>query len=95
MATILVVDDEPDIRELITDVLAVAGHKVQTAAHGAEALDMVRQQPFDLALVDIWLPGLNGLDLLAQLRNLVPKMPVVIITCRPAYETAMRAWRGV
>lgn len=94
MATILVVDDEPDIRRLLTETFALEGHKVQTAANGSDALDMVRQRAFDLALVDIWLPDRNGLDLLAQLRGLAPQMPVVVITCRPAYETAMRAWRG-
>ncbi len=94
MATVLVVDDEPDIRGLLTEILTGEGHQVQAAAQGSEALDMVRQRTFDLALVDIWLPGLNGLNLLAQFRDLAPEMPVVIITCRPAYETAMQAWRG-
>jgi DNA-binding response OmpR family regulator len=91
MATILVVDDEPDIRSLLTDLLAPEGHIVHTTANGSDALHMVQSKTFDLALVDIWLPGMSGIELLEHLKDLAPDMPVVIITCRPAYETAVQA----
>jgi len=93
MADILVIDDEPDIRQLLADVLASEGHKVQTVADGDAALDLLRRQPFDLALVDIWLPGVHGLELVHRLRELAPDLPLVLITARPALETAVLALR--
>jgi len=94
MATILVVDDDPDIRNLLTDFLTSEHYMVQTAADGSDALHMVQSRAFDLALVDIWLPGMSGIELLEQLKSLAPDMPVLIITCRPAYETAVQALRS-
>lgn len=93
MATILIVDDEQDVCVLLTDALSLDGHTVYTAVNGLDALDMVRYRHFDLALVDIWLPGLNGIELLERLKSLAPDTPVVIITCRPARETAVLALR--
>jgi DNA-binding NtrC family response regulator len=80
MATILVVDDDPDIRSLLTDFLTSEDYVVQTAADGSDALHMVQSRAFDLALVDIWLPGMPGIELLEHLKDLAPEMPVVIIT---------------
>jgi DNA-binding response OmpR family regulator len=94
MATILVVDDDSDIRSLLTDFLTNENHLIQTAADGSEALHMVESRPFDLALVDIWLLGMSGIELLEHLRDLAPEMPVVVITCHPAYETAVQALRS-
>lgn len=93
MALILVVDDEPDIQRLLTEILNLEGHAVHTAADGLEALHRVRRQCFDLALVDIWLPGLNGIELLNRLKHARPTLPVIIITCRPAYMTCVLALR--
>jgi CheY-like chemotaxis protein len=80
MATILIVDDEPDIQGLLTETLTLEGHTVQTAANGLDALNKAQSRSFDLALVDIWLPGMSGIELLERLKDLVPEMPVIIIT---------------
>jgi len=93
MATILVIDDEQDICVLLTHALTPEGHKVQTVADGDAALDLLRRQPFALALVDIWLPGVHGLDLVQRLRELAPDLPLVLMTARPAIETAVLALR--
>jgi DNA-binding NarL/FixJ family response regulator len=93
MATILIVDDEQDVCDLLTTVLSPDGHTVHTAVSGLEVLDMVRCQHFDLALLDVWMRGLNGIELLERLKGLAPNMPVVIITGRPACETAVLALR--
>lgn len=94
MAKILIVDDDRDLCTMLVDGLSLKGHILQTAADGSEALDLVRRQVFDLALIDIWMPKLNGIELLGELRDLAPEMPVVIITVRPTYETAVQALRG-
>jgi len=84
MAAILVVDDDPDTRSLLTDILTPEGHTVHPIANGLEASDLVRRQSFDLALVDLWLPGLNGLDLVQRLRETAPGLPLMLLTARPA-----------
>ena len=76
MATILVVDDEPDIRTLLFEILTGDGHTIHMAADGGEALTEAQSCSFDLALVDIWLPKPNGIKLLNQLKRLAPEMPV-------------------
>jgi DNA-binding NarL/FixJ family response regulator len=63
------------------------------AANGLEALDEVQRRAFDLALVDIWLPDLTGLELLERLKDLAPGMQVILITCRPTRKTAVLALR--
>jgi len=92
MATILVIDDEADIRALLSETLALDGHRVHAVTDGAEALAFLRQQPFDLALVDIWLPGLNGLELVHRLRELAPGLPLVIMTW--TWQRSGPRWRA-
>ncbi len=94
MATILVVDDDRDICNLLTDVLEGEGYAVQAVMDGQAALSALRHQPFDLALVDILLPGLSGLDLLKRLKEQVPAMPVILITCKQDPETILQALRA-
>lgn len=67
-ATILVVDDEAMIRRLLTKFLTLRGYRVQAAQHGAEALAMVAQEPPDLVILDMYMPGMNGLEVLRELR---------------------------
>ena len=80
-AAILVVDDDPDVRRYVADLLAEAGYAVTAAASGGEALDLVRAgSALDLALIDFAMPGLNGLETSERLRALKPDIPVVIMT---------------
>jgi DNA-binding response OmpR family regulator len=94
MAKILIVDDDRDLCSMLVDALSLNGHILQIAANGLEALDMIQRQVFDLALVDIWMPKLNGIELLEKLKDLAPGMPVVLITVHPTYETVVQALRG-
>ena len=79
MKTILVVDDEPKIVELARDYLEHAGFAVRTAADGRAALDVARREHPDLIVLDLGLPGLDGLDVTRQLRR-DSNLPVIMLT---------------
>jgi two-component system, OmpR family, alkaline phosphatase synthesis response regulator PhoP len=81
MKTILVVDDEPKIVELARDYLEHAGYAVLTAADGQAALERVRRQPPDLVVLDLGLPGLDGLAVTREVRR-HGDLPIVILTAR-------------
>jgi two-component system response regulator (stage 0 sporulation protein F) len=80
MASILVIDDEPIIRALLRTVLEGAGHTVTEATNGREALALYRQQPADLVVTDIYMPELNGLDLILELTREFPNVKVIAIS---------------
>jgi DNA-binding response OmpR family regulator len=81
MARILVVDDEPEIIRLVADYLADAGFTVATARSGDEALRVARHDPVDLVVLDLGLPGLDGLDVTRELRR-ASDVPIVMLTAR-------------
>ena len=77
---ILIVDDEPALREILASVLADEGYAVQTAADGRSALDLIAAAPPDLVITDISMPCLDGWGLLAQVRHDDPTLPVLLIS---------------
>ncbi len=79
---ILLVDDDPSVREMLTRVLAGEGYGVRAAANGAEALDVVAASHCDLVLLDLNMPVKNGWDTFERLTAENPLMPVIIITAR-------------
>ena len=81
MATILIVDDEPKIVRLVADYLADAGFGVMTARTGDEALMRVRTQTPDLVVLDLGLPGLDGLDVTRAIRR-AGELPIIMLTAR-------------
>lgn len=93
MKQILIVEDDPDLREVLGELLTESGFSVTTVKDGLEALWEVQRQRFDLVLLDIWLPRLNGLELLAEMhaRQLLPK--VIVMTGDNTPETLLRAVR--
>ncbi len=92
---ILIVDDEPDIRELIAGVLEDEGYSVRTAATAERALEEVRQRAPGLVVVDVWLQGsdMDGLSLLRFLKSVDELMPVIVISGHGNIETAVAAIR--
>ncbi|MDP8266877.1 MAG: response regulator [Candidatus Aceula meridiana] len=85
---ILVVDDEPDILKVIIFRLQKDGFEVKTASEGHQAMEIVRAEKFDLVLLDITLPGLNGYEICSQIKadeNLKP-IPVLFITASTPSE---------
>lgn len=90
--TILVVDDEEDIRDSLKGILKDEGFAVELAANGSEALDRVETAMPDLILLDIWMEGTEqGLDVLAGLKKKYPVLPVVMISGHGTIETAVTA----
>ena len=88
---LLVVDDERSIRDILAQVLGYEGYEVTTASSGGEALNTYRQRPFDLVLLDVKMQGIDGLDTLAQLRQLDPEARVVMISGHGTISTAVQA----
>jgi len=89
--TILVVDDEKDIRISLTGILEDEGYQVVTAASGNEALEKLREDLPDLVLLDIWMPGMDGLETLEKIKKLLVHITVIMISGHGTIETAVRA----
>ncbi len=89
--TILVVDDEKDIRTSLTGILEDEGYQVTTASSGVEAIESIHQDIPDLVLLDIWMPGLDGLETLEKLKILFPHITVIMISGHGTIETAVRS----
>ena len=90
-ARVLVVDDDPDMRALLADVLGDEGYAVEGVANGAEALIRLRAESFAAIILDKNMPGLSGLDLLPGLRTMCPGTPVILITAFGDVSTYMDA----
>lgn len=88
---ILIVDDEADIRESLSGILEDEGYQVRTAPDGQAALDAVTERVPSLVLLDIWMPGMDGLEVLSRLKRRVPDLPVVMISGHGTIETAVQA----
>lgn len=93
MSRILVVDDDRVTRHVLTRVLTEAGFETAVAEDGVEALNALRNQRFDLLLLDVWMPRLSGLDVLARLRTRKDKPRVVVMTSDDTPETMLSAVR--
>ncbi|NLI81374.1 MAG: sigma-54-dependent Fis family transcriptional regulator [Deltaproteobacteria bacterium] len=90
---ILVVDDEPGILQSLKGVLQDEGYRVSVAANGQEALGELQKDMADLMLLDIWMPGMDGLAVLEEVKKKFPMMPVIIISGHGNIETAVKATR--
>ncbi|MCE5243909.1 MAG: sigma-54-dependent Fis family transcriptional regulator, partial [Desulfobacteraceae bacterium] len=90
---ILVVDDEASILQSLQGVLQDEGFRVGTADCGEDALEEVRRDLPDLVILDIWMPGVDGLTVLGELKKTYPSLPVIIISGHGNIETAVKATR--
>src|SRR3989337_1527769 len=92
---VLVVDDEADIRELVSGVLEDEGYAVRTAADGGGPLDAIEERRPSLVLLDVWLQGskLDGLQLLEQIKRRDPTLPILMISGHGNLDTAVAAIR--
>jgi DNA-binding NtrC family response regulator len=90
-ARILVVDDDENIRKVITTILADEGYTVESADTAKKAIETTKRRFFNLALIDIRLPDMEGIELLARMRDSTPRMRKIIITGYPTLQNAIEA----
>src|SRR5258705_13746802 len=90
-ARVLVVDDERSILQLLNEALTLWGYKVTTAPTGRDALEALRTGVFHVAMTDIRMPDMSGLDLLRQIKTLDESIEVVVMTGYPAISSAVEA----
>src|SRR3954453_20515873 len=83
---VLVVDDEPVLAELVSMALRYEGWDIATAGDGASALAAAREQAPDVVVLDVMLPDMSGLDVLAQLRQQIPGLPLLLLTAKDSVE---------
>ncbi|MEW6077697.1 MAG: sigma-54 dependent transcriptional regulator [Thermodesulfobacteriota bacterium] len=89
--TVLIVDDEPSILQPFEGLLTDEGFEVITASNGYEALKIIGQDPPDIVLLDIWMPGIDGIETLKEIRATNPHIPVIMVTGHGTIETAVNA----
>ena len=87
---ILVVDNDADIRALLSELLSEEGYEVTTASGGRQAISILDQDRFDLIITDIMMPEVNGMEVLLAARQIDPECPVIMITGYPSAETIER-----
>jgi DNA-binding NtrC family response regulator len=92
-ASILVIDDEEIMREILETLLSREGYQVRLAATAAEGLELARSMPFDAAIVDVMMPGMDGVTALDEIRKIDDDLPVLMITAYASVENAIAAMK--
>ncbi len=90
---ILLVDDEANVRTVFSDVLKRAGYRVKLVEDGHEAIKELEQKTYNLALVDLRMPKMGGIQVLESLKKIKPELPVIIYTGYGSVTTAVEAMR--
>ncbi len=93
-SVIHVVDDEPIIHEVLGQLLTAEGYEVENSSSGEEALSKLEEQTADLILLDLFMPGLDGLTVLKRIRERDPQATVIIITAYASVESALEAMKN-
>ena len=88
---ILIIDDEKNIVSSLKGILADEGYDVSVADDGLDALDMIQSDPPDLLLLDIWLPGMDGIEVLKTVKTYHPNIEVLIMSGHGTIDTAVKA----
>lgn len=91
MSKILVVDDEQGIREVLSGILEDEGHEVFAVEDGIEGLQLLKTEPIDLVLLDVWLPNMGGIDVLKRIKTDYPETQVIIISGHGNIDLAVKA----
>lgn len=96
--SVLIVDDEPDNCMSLCDILQDFGYEVETATDGETAVELIRSRPFDVALLDLRMPGMDGLELYRKIRELRPETVAIVLTAYASSDMAQEietagAWR--
>ena len=91
--SILVIDDEEIMREILETLLSREGYDVRLASHAAEGLELARSVPFDAVIVDVMMPGMDGITALDEIKKLDEDLPVLMITAFASVENAIAAMK--
>ncbi len=91
--SVLVVDDEPGMREFLEIMLTKEGYEVSIASNGEEAIEKIGKESFDLAIVDIQMPGINGIEVLRNTREKNYNTTIIMITAFASHESAIEAMK--
>jgi diguanylate cyclase (GGDEF)-like protein len=91
---ILVVDDELPAREVLADMVATLGYDASPAASAQEAIAALRHEHYDLVLTDYFMPGMDGLELVREIKTMTPDLPVLVITGKSSVQTAVDSVRA-
>ena len=94
MPVVLVVDDDPTVREYVGDLLELEGHEVRFAENGPAALESIAQYRPDCVVLDVMMPGMSGHEVLAEIRRIDggPRLPVVMLTAAADESQSWQAW---
>ena len=91
ITNILIIDDDPDILDLLESILATEGYGVYRAADGNKALEVFRSRTVDLAITDLNMPGMGGLEVLSEIKRLDADVEVIVLTGNATLENAIQA----
>ena len=91
---ILIIDRESDIRKTLETLLSKEGYQVRSASGSEEAIDIFKSEPFDLVIMDINIPGANGLHVMRKIKKLDEKIEVIILTGSASVDNAVQALRN-
>ena len=93
MTRVLVVDDEPGVRDLLCDALRIAGYETETATNGIEAFEMLHRHHADVCIVDVNMPTMNGFEFLTKLREHDTQTPVLLLSARDSNDDVAQGLR--
>jgi DNA-binding response OmpR family regulator len=91
---ILIADDDEDLRQALSQMLEIEGFTIAGAPDGDAALTLAQQTAYDLVLLDVKMPGRDGLEVLAALRDQMPQVPVIMMSGQPGRNTVANALEG-
>jgi DNA-binding response OmpR family regulator len=90
-ARLLIVDDEPQIRSALVRGLGLLGYVVEEAGSGHEALTLLKRAPCDVMVLDIFMPGMDGVEVMQRARQMYPDLAIIVLTGRPGVDSAIAA----
>ncbi|MBI3803004.1 MAG: sigma-54-dependent Fis family transcriptional regulator [Nitrospirae bacterium] len=91
---ILIIEDDPPVRALVSELLARGGYQVETAPDGLKALSLIKQSPYQLYLIDYHLPGVNGIDVMKEIKRIDPLAVCIIMTANGTVTLSVRAMKS-
>ena len=91
---IFFVDDEPKIRKVVGRTLEQVGYKVSCFSRASDCLEQLRSRPCDLLIADVKMPGMDGIELLAKVKCIIPSLPVLVITGYGDVQMAVTALKA-